>query len=300
MTYSILNEFTGSSLFPSRKFLEREDFASLAEKTYILLLAMRMALGIQTTKSWADGFLKHTLWGGNFKQWRSNGSDLYVALWALTEGEYEAKLHEPKHLADAPFLRWLRAITHDHEDVTETKRLFLKLDSMLHIQDSSLRAIRRLVQDWPDLTHYDRQLAMTRLLQIMRARTPRAEALRHLTVAARKHDLELRGVCDPESGHGCDDKPHRNLPHPDDLFHKPKKEKVGTALGFLAGLAGLGAGFMGSRALRNENASAGATGAASVASATSALGGDHPGFDSSGHKGIYDTRKAKKPKIIRR
>lgn len=286
MTYSLLNEFTGSSLFPAKRWLDKEDFSSLSEKAYVLILALRMALCLPSTKKWADDFIKHTMINNHFKSWRANGSDLYVVMWALTQGEYEPKRHEPDSINDAPFVRWMRTISHNHDDISETKRLFLKMDSVLHINESSLKAIRRLVQEWPELSHYDKQLAMTRLLQILRARMPRAEILKHLSAAARKHDLEISGVCNKETGHGCN-------PSVDDLFHK--KEQPTKGFSFLAGLAGFGAGYSASKT-KNENATAGATGAASVASVVTALG-DHSGFDKDGDHGVYTK---KKPIVLKR
>lgn len=52
----------------------------------------------------------------------------------------------------------------------------------------------------------------------------------------------------------------------------------------------------------HENASAGATGAASVATSVGAVGpgGLGPGFDPSGDKGIYQDKPKKKPAILRR
>jgi len=50
----------------------------------------------------------------------------------------------------------------------------------------------------------------------------------------------------------------------------------------------------------NENASCGATGSASIASAPTAIGGIGVGFDPKGDKGIYNNSKKKKPLILRR
>ncbi len=299
MTYSIINEFSGSSLFPSRRWLDREDFHSLAEKAYLLCIVVRMLMCMPSTRSWAEGFVHRTISSNNFNQWRSGGTDLYVVLWALSEGEYEADgPNVPASVPGTPFLRWLKALSHKPDETNETKRLFLRLDAMLHVNDSSLRAIRRLVQEWPNLGHYDKQLATTRLMQIMRSRMPRAEALKHLTKAARSHDLEIKDVCDPETGEGCEvvSKSHKTgIQHTG--HQEPAKKKSQTGLNFLAGLAGLGAGYMASRALTKENATSGSTSAASVATVVGGLGA---GFDPNGDQGIYATKKPKKSSIIRR
>jgi hypothetical protein len=300
MSYQLLNEFTGSTIFPSRRWLDREDFYSLTEKAYLLILALRVLIGCPNSQEWATGHLKQTLQGTNFHSWRSTGTDLYVVLWALTQGEYERSADAPESVMEAPFLRWLRALRNDPNDTTETRRLFLKLDSLLHNSDSSLKALRRLIQDWPQLSRDEQQVTMTRLLQIMRARVYRAECLPHLNRAARAHKLELSDVCDLETGDGC------NMDHhdaPKKITLKQKEKTPGTALGFLAGLAGLATGYAASKGLRKlgETATAGATAASSVAAVSTNLGGEHPGFDSNGHQGVYQkTGKPKKTSIIRR
>jgi len=49
-----------------------------------------------------------------------------------------------------------------------------------------------------------------------------------------------------------------------------------------------------------ESASCGATGAGSIATAPTALGGIGVGFDPNGDQGIYQKSKKKKPLILRR
>jgi hypothetical protein len=291
MTYHLLNEFSGSTLFPTRRWLNQEDFHSLCEKAYLTIVALRLLAGCPSTQKWAHDYIARTLQATHFKHWRTTGTDLYVLLWALTSGEFEG-VDEADLIAEQPFIRWLKALKRNPADTTETVRLFLRLDSMLRNHDSSLKAVRRLVQDWPDLSRSDQRLATTRLIQMVRSRAYRSDMLRELKLAANAHSLEMKHVCDLETGDGCEVTTHR---------HDPPK-KAGTSIGFLAGLASIAGGFAASRAIRKmtETATAGATTAASVATAGTNLGGDHPGIDSNGHKGIYDKRKPKSTAIIRR
>jgi hypothetical protein len=300
MIYQLLNEFTGNTLFPSRRWLDREDFYSLSEKAYLLIITLRILLTLPTTEKWADTYLRRTIQHNRFDRWRNNSTDLYVVLWALTQGEYEQGRNVPDKVAEQHFIRWLKALRNKPDEMNETKRLFLKMDSLLHINNGSMKAIRRLVQEWPVLSHRDKQLAMTRLLQFMRSRMQRAESLKQLNKAARSNDLEIGGVCDRETGKGCDVEPHGGGRK---INMAPKQKTPGTAVGFLAGLAAIGAGYAASKGLRKlrETSTAGATAASSVATVTKALGDDHPGFDGSGHQGIYEpNRKPRKTAILRR
>jgi hypothetical protein len=85
-----------------------------------------------------------------------------------------------------------------------------------------MRAIRRLVMDWETITHTQKKLALTRLLQFMRNRAPKGELLPWLNRVGVLRDLEIDNVTNPETGElkegaepnvfkvACDDSEHLN------------------------------------------------------------------------------------------
>ncbi len=277
---SLLTDLTESRVFPTRQSLAREDFESISEAAYLCIIALRILLSEKKTHRWAEGYLKKT-YRTNFHSWRSDGTDLYIAIHALVEENYRG---HPYAFDATAVLRWLRALMQNSMNEGETHRFFLRMDSLFRVRDTSLRSVRRLAMDWPDLEHYDQKLAMTRLLQMVRKRMPRSEMLSMLKTVAEHNDLELDDVCNPETGY-C----------PKETKTKPTKGN-----GFAKHAAGFAAGMAGVHAFHkfNENATSGATGSASIATATTAVGGLGVGFDPNGDKGIYQT--AKKPKVLKR
>lgn len=283
--YSLLGDLTESRMYPSKSTLEKEDFESLTETTHLLILALRILLCEDDV--FADRYVRRTIAATNFKSWRTDGTDLYIALHALSTGKYMAGDY-PETISVLAIQRWLKEMSISNAtDEQETRKLFLRMDRLLFIKEASMLAVRRLVMDWPDLDKREKKLATTRLLQMLRARCPKNDLLPIISRLAREEGLELSGVCNAETG-DCDEKPINKGGFRHALDRDKKPEREGGS--FLAGLAGFAAGAAGAYALgRNRvKESDGATTSASVASVTVPLGGLGPGFAGpGGDKGIY-------------
>lgn len=259
--YSFLAELSESKLFPSSLALSKLARPDLADLTHLYLCALRILLHDPNSAGWTRHYIRRTLRWNGFTQWRNDATDLYVLLHALTtQGEGVSALFQQS------LLRWLRkATTDDGEHEIEARRVFVRLDFDLGVKDGSLRAIRRLVMDWPVLTRREQRLAMTRMLQYLRSRASKAEILPYLTRVAQLGNLEIKGARNLETG---------------------EEERP---MGFLASLAS-------GRRLR-ETATSGATSSASVATVAGALG---VGFDPNGDTGIYPKKPKNKPLVLKR
>jgi hypothetical protein len=205
MIYSLLNELSESALFPSRKSLGKYDPQEISELAYLHIIGINILLLEEYSHVWAVNYSKKTTRASNFRKWRNDATDLYVMMHALTDStEHLGDDSEADYYRDGlsiyPTLiyRWL--VNAPVEKEADTKRLFTKMDQMFRIRNGSMRAIRRLVQDWENLSTYDRKLAMTRLLQFMRSRCPKSDILTQLTKLASSNKLELHNVVNPEAG----------------------------------------------------------------------------------------------------
>lgn len=291
MTYSLIADLTESRMFPSKKSFEHQDFESLTEGAYLLLITARILLTEDVT--FAMKYLKKVISTSSFKTWRADSNDLYLHCFGLTTGAYEAVGKEPETVSMVAVMRWMREMVQSKglkED--ETNRFFLRMDRLLHINDASMRAVRRLVMDWPDLDEHEKRLSCTRLLQMMRSRMPKSDLLPILQKLVRENDWELKGVCDRETGEGCDDdeKPARKASG----YRDPHKRDKG---GIIASLAGAGVGFAAGYAMTRKHKSVresdGGTSSANVATAVQPLGAKKtlgPGFGGT-DKGIYAKRE---------
>jgi hypothetical protein len=262
--FDFIRNISESTLIPNRAILHDYDSEKLAELAFINILSLRILLleKEDSTKLFAEKYCRKTVQAGNFKTWRADSTDIYVMLYGLISDE--AKLDKNDHhlrifMPIDPLLiyQWFRYAADKHLDKNLNKRLFVKLDTMFRIKDSSLRAIRRLVMDWEDITVSQKRLALTRLLQYMRTRAAKGELLQKLNHVAVLHNLEIDDVKNPETGR--------------------LKE-----VSFLQSLA-------------LESATAGATGAASVATVVGGLGA---GFDADYSRSVYPAPKKEKKKLL--
>lgn len=225
--FLLIDQLSESQLFPSRKSLGKYEPQEISELAYLHIIALNILLSEEYSHVWATNYAKKTTRSTNFKKWRNDATDLYVMMHALTDdSENLGDDNDADYYRDGigiyptMIFNWISRAGMNNEKEADTKRLFSKMDQMFRIRNGSMRAIRRLVQDWDDLSLHDKKLAMTRLLQFMRARCPKSDLLAQLTKLSASNKLELHGVNNPEALEG------------------PRKPKGSFLLSLGAGVAG--------------------------------------------------------------
>ena len=266
MAFDFLSSISESKLISNKKTLVDYSSEELAVLAYINILSLRILLSEKESDVciFAQQYCRKTSQYNNFKKWVTDGTDLYVVLYGLISDEARDEKEKQKShnsythmpIDNSLIINWLKSCGEKKNVVDVSSKLFVKLDTMFRIGDSSLRSIRRLVMDWETITTEQRKLALTRLLQFMRSRAAKGEILPKLNKVAVMRDLELDNVANPETGE--------------------LKENLILTL---------------------ETASAGATGAASIAAVVGGLGA---GFDADYSRSVYPPPKKKKPTVLRR
>lgn len=261
--FSFINDLSESRLFPSRTSTDRYTHKEIQEFVQIYLCVFRIMLVERSSQDWIKTYIKKSIHWGDFSKWRSDGNDFYVLMHLLITTDTGLS-----SVFINSIMKWLRlAATTSGRYEMEVKRVLVRMDNDLRIRDSSLKNIRRLVTDWSDLSKREQRLAMTRLLQHMRAKMPKSEVLPHLVELSNHRGLEIKGACNLETDDRC----------------KSDATISFTPYGFLSGLS--------------EDATAGSTSAASVAAVPGALG---VGFDPNGDTGIYPKKAKNKPIVLKR
>jgi hypothetical protein len=184
--YTLIPELSESWMFPSKKNLEKLSAEEVMELTHLYVVALRILFEEDDTESWVHSYAIRTLeTGGNFARWRVNGTDLYHLLHALHGFREDGTRIGLRNEEIVVWLRDIKLRFSAQSREPRTRKLFLRLDNGLKITDQSMRAVRRLVMDWPDLTGHQRKLAMTRLIQLIRKRTLKCDILVYLERLAR-------------------------------------------------------------------------------------------------------------------
>jgi hypothetical protein len=269
----ILGTLSESRMFRSKNAVERITARQAVELLHMHICALTILRLSPASEKWAKDYARRTVSYGLFHEWKTNSTDLGILGWALLTEDVDFRLptasnrlRERITLDKSMLERWVKSAQASNFDVGLTKRMFSRLDLALKIDDESLRAIRRLVQDWTDLDAEEAQLCTTRLLQLLRTHGAKTEILDQLNLLASQYGLELMGVCNPDTGE-CTSGP----PSPE----KPKKK--GNFFATIGAVAtGTVLGYQASKHFHKnvkEDATAGATSAAGIAPVVGALGG---------------------------
>ena len=244
--FEFIGTLSESHLIPSIANLRRFRADELADLVVLYVCTLYVLYSHKSSKRQAINYAHRTLqYGARFGHWQTGGTDLYVMLYGLKADDVELddqdssdKFKSVVPLGEALLVRWLREMDHDHIQDNTHRALFTRLDFNFKITNSSIRAVRRLVMDWDNLDQYERQLATTRLLQLMRSRAQKGELLVALRHMANENDLEMDDVCDLETGDGCGER----------KTYKPSRKPVRKGGTFMATLAGVAAGVAASNA----------------------------------------------------
>ncbi len=235
----VLQNLSESALYPSRKAVSRSTARQIADLFHMHICALMILRSSPHSEKFAKDYARKTIANGGFRDWRQSSTDLAILGWALLDEEVELrlpkisdKLREKLTIDTTLLTAWLRTVSGPTMNRAQTMRLFTRLDMWLRIDDESLKAIRRLVMDWDGLSAEEAALSMTRLLQLLRAHGSRADLLVQLEKLAQHHGLELKNVCNPETGDGCSVSDHPKAKKKDNLFAKIGAVAAGAIVGY--------------------------------------------------------------------
>lgn len=195
---SLIRDLTESKLITSRTSYRKYSGTELAEMLYLHILTFRILA--HEEHEFAHEYARKTrIWYG-FDDWHSNATDLYYMLHVIgnyDDPELELSDTTRKHLAKLPFrdnemLHILKLMATDNRTADlYFRRMLLHLDADLGIMQSSLRSVRRLAMNWPDIGRRERQLVITRLLLFLRNRCNMSDLTIRIKEYARDHSMVI-------------------------------------------------------------------------------------------------------------
>ena len=219
MELSLISKLDENWLFRSKHM---QDFTArdVADLAFLYLVSLHVLRSEFDTAPFAIRYAKQTNAHSNFKAVDKNNTDLYQFLNILSDpdgmisdqlGHQESNkvfwhdMHFNANLT-RQFLSNIASSTYSH---TLQKRILFQLESQLHITVPNYRSMRRIAVDWDssEVTSEAQKLVVTRMLQALRAKARRGDILPWLEKLSGHRKYELFGVCDPETGKGCDDAP---------------------------------------------------------------------------------------------
>ena len=178
----LVNSLSESRLFRTKKMANDVNIDDAADLVFCHFLVLNIFNKDYDFAPLASDVASRTMVYRNFDYFRTNGTDMYMALNRLMgkdndigddEKDEIAKSRLSLHKAD--ILRFLLHYSNNRSDTSFEQRYLLRYQRNLNVQDGMLKSVRRLVGDWDNLSQNQRALVITRLVQWFRRKARLAE-----------------------------------------------------------------------------------------------------------------------------
>ena len=188
---------TEARMFRSRHGLSKYSARDMADNAFAHMIAMQVLNREFKYSSIASTYAGRTASYGNFDYFRSNGTDLYAMLHSLfgkgaitqfadeKNSEILLKRMRPNMTQIKGFLNH---ISTSGANADKEKRMLMQLQSMLFVNDSRLRSMKRLAGDWENLTTREKRTLVSSLYNYFRSNSPKSSLMSALQKLSRERD----------------------------------------------------------------------------------------------------------------
>ena len=156
-------------MFRSKDQIKREGARNSADHLFATLMSLYTMSQDYKYAPVAKEYARRTMAFGGFNRPSPSGSDLYQTLYTLKRGdsmfgkERDAMLMDKVRIPEPQIKRFLNQVKNGQVNQSQMQQFLFKLERDLKIQDPKLKATRRLVQNWPNLSSQQQQLAGNQL-----------------------------------------------------------------------------------------------------------------------------------------
>jgi len=178
----LVNSLSESRLFRTKKMANDVNIDDAADLVFCHFLVLNIFNKDYDFAPLASDVAKRTMIFRNFDYFRTNGTDMYMALNRLMgkdndigDDEKDEIAKERLSLYKPDILRFLLHYANNRSDTSFEQRYLLRYQRNLNVQDGMLKSVRRLVGDWDNLSQNQRALVVTRLVQWFRRKARLAE-----------------------------------------------------------------------------------------------------------------------------
>lgn len=208
---TIFQELSESKLYPSKNSLKKYTLQDVANHAFLSCCALVIFNNDFSSLNYVRQYL-HKTYKSQYEFWNFNVTDLYISLHLLFNDQNHRYLKSNPN-NDLLFKRitldkykineFFQYLKSNNPNSNHDRRFLLKIEQGLNITDTNYKSIRRLVQEWNNLSSSEKQLSMTRLLQFFRNNARRSDLLWMLEKIARQQKLELKNVQNSEKNNAA-------------------------------------------------------------------------------------------------
>ena len=177
----LVNELTESRLFRNKKIASNVNLDDAAELAFVQLMMLNIFNKDYDFAPLAKEYAGRTSAFRNFDTFRTSGTDLYIALNRIMGKDQSFDSSKDKIAASrlspnrGDLIRYLEHIGNSKSNPDFEKRMLLRFEKQLNVQNSLLKSMRRLAADWDNLNQNQKALVVTRMSQYMRSKAFRSE-----------------------------------------------------------------------------------------------------------------------------
>lgn len=188
---------TEARMFRSRHGVSDYSARDMADNAFAHMIALQVLNREFKYSSVASTYANRTMSYGNFDYFRSNGTDLYVMLHALFGKGSITKFADEKNSEIllkrmrpnmTQIKTFLNHIASSGANADAEKRMLMQLQSMLFVNDSKLRSMKRLAGDWENLKTREKRTLVSSLYNYFRANAPKSSMMSYLQKLSRERD----------------------------------------------------------------------------------------------------------------
>ena len=181
--------------------LQRYTFQEICEKIYLSFLSISLLKNFSQTANWVKSYSRETITYGDFDKVRYSANDLHNML-AVVDGDSAITqklsdknaalaLRQRLSLPTLAVKRYLRMLNSDYE-------FLASLERSLQIKSTDYKNLRLAIASFNTLDGRRKKVAVTRLLQAVRAKLSGTDIARKVEEFSKKQKFELDNVVDAE------------------------------------------------------------------------------------------------------
>ena len=181
--------------------LQRYTFQEICEKIYLSFLGISLLKNFSQTANWVKSYSRETITYGDFDKVRYSANDLHNML-AVVDGDSAITqklsnknaalaLRQRLSLPTLAVKRYLRMLNSDYE-------FLASLERSLQIKSTDYKNLRLAIASFNTLDGRRKKVAVTRLLQAVRAKLSGTDIARKVEEFSKKQKFELNNVVDAE------------------------------------------------------------------------------------------------------
>ena len=206
MSFEFVNQLTESALIRGEEGFKKFSAREVSECIFLYFMAMNILRNEKSGKEFASKYCMKTIEFQSIDSFRTTGTDLYLLMYVLfgkNNKDNFDRLHGSDNEVFAKTLnfnwvvarKFLQNIANNHGVGSQDKQF---LETMLKVSASKFKSIRRMVVEWSDLKHDEKQIIMTNILSMFRSHLPQSDILKTLEKVAKENRLDISNEANAE------------------------------------------------------------------------------------------------------